>query len=51
MRAPFIDHITVKVRDLEASRAFYAREGWRVVAGPLPGGDFGLDLMELRRAL
>ena len=23
MRAPFIDHITVNVRDLEASRAFY----------------------------
>jgi catechol 2,3-dioxygenase-like lactoylglutathione lyase family enzyme len=25
MRAPFIDHVTLKVRDLEASRAFYER--------------------------
>jgi GNAT superfamily N-acetyltransferase len=33
------------------ARAFYVREGWREVAGPLPGGDFGLDLMELRRPL
>ena len=33
------------------ARAFYAREGWREVAGPLPGGELGLDIMELRRAL
>jgi GNAT superfamily N-acetyltransferase len=33
------------------ARAFYAREGWHEVAGPLPGGEFGLDLMELRREL
>jgi GNAT superfamily N-acetyltransferase len=33
------------------ARAFYVREGWREVAGPLPGGEFGLDLMELRRSL
>jgi catechol 2,3-dioxygenase-like lactoylglutathione lyase family enzyme len=25
MRAPFIDHVTVRVRDLDASRAFYER--------------------------
>jgi catechol 2,3-dioxygenase-like lactoylglutathione lyase family enzyme len=25
MRPPFIDHVTIKVRDLEASRAFYER--------------------------
>jgi catechol 2,3-dioxygenase-like lactoylglutathione lyase family enzyme len=25
MRAPFIDHITLRVRDLDASRAFYER--------------------------
>lgn len=33
------------------ARAFYAREGWLEVAGPLPGSEFGLDLMELRRPL
>ena len=25
MRAPFIDHVTLRVRDLDASRAFYER--------------------------
>jgi GNAT superfamily N-acetyltransferase len=33
------------------ARAFYAREGWREIAGPLPGGELGLDIMELRRPL
>ena len=44
MRAPFIDHIAVKVRDLEASKAFYeaalAPFGVRV----LPYGDKGLSI-------
>ena len=30
------------------ARAFYAREGWREVAGPLPAPELGLDIMELR---
>jgi GNAT superfamily N-acetyltransferase len=33
------------------ARAFYAREGWREVAGPLPAPELGLDIMELRRPL
>ncbi len=33
------------------ARAFYAREGWREVAGPLPAPELGLDIMELRVAL
>ena len=60
MRAPFIDHITVKVRDLEASRAFYeaalAPFGVRVVdygemgigIGPEGSEDLGLSEGEPR---
>ena len=33
------------------ARRFYAREGWREVAGPLPSPELGLDIMELRRPL
>ena len=44
MRAPFIDHITVKVRDLEAGKAFYeaalAPFGVRVE----PYGEKGLSI-------
>jgi catechol 2,3-dioxygenase-like lactoylglutathione lyase family enzyme len=44
VRAPFIDHLTVNVRDLEASKAFYeaalAPFGVRV----LPYGDKGLSI-------
>ena len=60
MRAPFIDHITVKVRDLEASRAFYEATllpfGVRVVPygekeigiGPEGSEDLGLTEGEPR---
>ena len=60
MRAPFIDHVTVKVRDLEASRAFYeaalAPFGVRVVTygekeigiGPEGSEDLGLTEGEPR---
>jgi len=60
VRAPFIDHITVKVRDLEASRAFYeatlAPFGVRVVPygekelgiGPEGSEDLGLTEGEPR---
>ena len=60
MRAPFIDHITVKVRDLAASRAFYvaalAPFGVRVVTyeegeigiGPEGSEDLGLSEGEPR---
>jgi catechol 2,3-dioxygenase-like lactoylglutathione lyase family enzyme len=44
VRAPFVDHITVKVRDLAASRAFYeaalAPFGVRVV--PYDEGEIGI---------
>jgi len=33
------------------ARAFYAREGWREVAGPLRAEELGVELMELRRGL
>ena len=60
VRPPFIDHITVKVRDLEAGRAFYeaalARFGVRVVdygeigigIGPEGSEDLGLSEGEPR---
>ena len=61
MRAPFIDHITVKVRDMAASRAFYeaalAPFGARVVPyggdhellmGPEGSEDLGLTQGEPR---
>ena len=60
MRAPFIDHVTVKVRDLAASRAFYeaalAPFGVRVVdygeigigIGPEGSEDLGLGAGEPR---
>ena len=40
MRAPFIDHITIKVRDLEASKAFY-------VAALAPFGSQVVDYGEI----
>ena len=61
MRAPFIDHVTVKVRDMAASRAFYeaalAPFGARVVPygeehellmGPEGSEDLGLTQGEPR---
>ena len=60
MRAPFLDHITVMVRDLDASRAFYeaalAPFGVRVVeygkgeigVGPEGSEDLGLAAGEPR---
>ena len=60
MRAPFIDHVTVMVRDLAASRAFYEAAlvpfGARVVdygeigigIGPEGGEDLGLREAEPR---
>jgi GNAT superfamily N-acetyltransferase len=33
------------------ARAFYAREGWHEVSGPLPAPEIGLDMIELRRRL
>ena len=60
MRAPFLDHITVKVRDLAASRAFYEAAlvpfGARVVEyaeneigiGPEGSEDLGLSAGEPR---
>ena len=60
MRAPFIDHVTIKVRDLAASRAFYeaalAPFGIRVVdygeigigIGPEGSEDLGLGEGEPR---
>src|SRR4051812_46637936 len=33
------------------ARAFYAREGWHEVSGPLPAPEVGLDMIELRRRL
>ena len=39
MRAPFIDHITVEVRDLDASRAFYEAALAPFAARVVPYGD------------
>ena len=44
MRAPFIDHVTVYVRDLEASKAFYAAALAPFGALVLPYGEKGLSI-------
>jgi GNAT superfamily N-acetyltransferase len=33
------------------ARAFYSRERWQEVSGPLPAPEVGLDMIELRRRL
>ena len=44
VRAPFIDHLTVNVRDLEASKAFYEAALAPFVVRVLPYGDKGLSI-------
>jgi catechol 2,3-dioxygenase-like lactoylglutathione lyase family enzyme len=44
VRAPFIDHVTVKVRDLEASKAFYGAALAPFGARVLPYGEKGLSI-------
>jgi catechol 2,3-dioxygenase-like lactoylglutathione lyase family enzyme len=46
VRAPFIDHVTVTVRDLDASRAFYVRalEPFGIRVAELDGADGGTEI-------
>ena len=46
MRAPFIDHVTLTVRDLDASRRFYesALEPFGIHVAELDGGDGGTEV-------
>ncbi len=44
MRAPFIDHITYNVRDLEASKAFYEAALTPFGVRVLPYGEKGLSI-------
>jgi catechol 2,3-dioxygenase-like lactoylglutathione lyase family enzyme len=46
VRSPFIDHVTVTVRDLDASRAFYARalEPFGIRVSELEADDGGVEI-------